>query len=110
MYADGMAKNMLWKCTVCLFTFLFSFCSDKEYAELFDFDDSNLFYFANHLNNLFKNLSIVHVMNIQEQIKILAIVKFFFFQNVNYQYLSSKNVNSLLFNSSNILESFRKFF
>ena len=36
-----------------LFIFLFfSFCSDKEFAELFNF-----VYSANHLNNLFKNLS-----------------------------------------------------
>ena len=104
-----MTKNMLWKCIVCLFTFLFNFCSDKEYAELFDFDNSNFFYVANYLNNLFKNLFTVHIMNIQEQIKILAMVKNFFFQNVNYQYSSaSKNANFLLFNSLNVLENFSK--
>ena len=48
---------MLWKCTFCSFTFPFSSCSDKEFAELFDFGISNLSYSANHLNNLFKNLS-----------------------------------------------------
>ena len=52
-----ITKNMLWKCTFCSFIFPFSSCSDKEFAELFDFDISNLFYSANHLNNLFKNLS-----------------------------------------------------
>ena len=52
-----ITKNMLWKCTFCSFTFPFSSCSDKEFAELCDFDISNLSYSANNLNNLFKNLS-----------------------------------------------------
>ena len=53
----SMTKNMLWKCTFCSFTFPFSSSSDKEFAELFDFGISNLSYFANHVNNLLKNLS-----------------------------------------------------
>ena len=48
-----ITKNMLWKCTFCSFTFPFSSCSNKEFAELFDFNISNLSYSANHLNNLF---------------------------------------------------------
>ena len=34
--------NMQWKCTFCSFAFPFCFYSDKEYAELFDFGNSNI--------------------------------------------------------------------
>ena len=89
----SITKNMLWKCTFCSFTFPFSSCSDKEFAELFDFGNSNLFYSANHLNNLFKNLSTYNEHSIANEIN--------FFHNVNDQYLSSKDANSLLFNTFN---------
>ena len=39
------------------FTFPFSSCSDKEFAELFHFGNSNLFYSAKNLDDLFKNIS-----------------------------------------------------
>ena len=49
MFAHYYAMEvMLWKCTFCSFTFPFSSCSDKEFAELFDFGNSNLFYSAMH--------------------------------------------------------------
>ena len=44
-----------------------SSCSDKKFAELFDFDNSNLFYCTNHLNNLFKNLSKYNEYSIANQ-------------------------------------------
>ena len=57
-------KNMQWKSTFCSFTFPFISCSVKEFAELFDFGNFNLFYSAKNLNDLFKNISAVHIMNI----------------------------------------------
>ena len=56
-----ITKNMQWKCTFCSFTFPFSSCSDKEFAELFDFGNSNLFYSAKNLNDYSKTY--LHIMN-----------------------------------------------
>ena len=41
----------------CSFTFPFNSCSDKEFAKLFDFGNSKLFYSAKNPNDLFKNIS-----------------------------------------------------
>ena len=91
---------MLWKCTFCLFTFPFSSCSDKEFAELFDFGNSNLFYSANNLNDLFKNISTYNEHSIANEHSCNG-NKINFFDHVNAQYLSSKDANSLLFNTFN---------
>ena len=48
---------MQWKCTFCSFKFSFSSYSDKEFAELFIFVNSNFIYSARNLNDLFKNIS-----------------------------------------------------
>ena len=83
---------MLWKCTFCSFTFPFSSCSDKEFAELFDFGISNLSFSDNHLNNLFKNLSTYeyneHPIANEDSCNDNEIN---FFHNINDQYLSSKD-------------------
>ena len=91
---------MLWKYTFCSFTFPFSSCSDKKFAELFNFYISNLSYSANHLNNLFKNLSTYNEHPIAN-IDSCNDNEINFFHNVNDQYLSSKDAKSLLFNNFN---------
>ena len=58
---------MQWKCTFCSFTFPFSSCSDKEFAELFDFGNSSLFYSSKNLNDLFKNISTCNEHSIANQ-------------------------------------------
>ena len=95
-----ITKNMLWKCTFCSFTFPFSSCSNKEFAELFDFNISNLSYSANHLNNLFKNLSTYNEHPIANEDSCND-NEINFFHNVNDQYLSSKDAKSLLFDNFN---------
>ena len=89
---------MQWKCTFG--SFPFSSCSDKEFAELFDFGNSNLFYSAKNLNDLFKNISTYNEHSIANQDSCNG-NEINFFQNVDDQYLSSKDANSLLFNTSN---------
>ena len=96
---------MLWKCTFCSITFSFSSFSDKEFAELFDFDISNLSYSANHLNNLFKNLSTYNEHPIANENSCNG-NEINFFQNVYDQYLSSKDAKSLLFNNFNENKNF----
>ena len=95
-----ITKNMQWKYTFCSFTFPFSSCSDKEFAELFDFGNSNLFYSAKNLNDLFKNISTYNKHSIANQDSCNG-NEINFFQNVDDQYLSSKDANSILFNTSN---------
>ena len=94
-----ITKN-IWKCIFCSFTFPFSSCSDKEFAKLFDFGISNLSYLANHLNNLFKNLSTYNEHPIANEDSCND-NEINFFHNVNDQYLSSKDAKSLLFNNFN---------
>ena len=77
-----ITKNMQWKCTFCSFTFPFSSCSDKEFAELFDFGNSNLFYSAKNLNDLFKNISTYNEHSITNQDSCHG-NEINFFQNVN---------------------------
>ena len=91
---------MQWKCTFCSFTFPFRSCSDKEFAELFDFGNSNLLYSSKNLNDLFKNISTYNEHSIANQDS-CNVNEINFFQNVDDQYLSSKDANSLLFNTSN---------
>ena len=86
---------MQWKCTFCSFTFPFSFCSDKEFAELFDFGNSNLFYSAKNLNDLFKNISTYNEHSIANQDSCNG-NEINFFQNVDDQYLSSKDTNYII--------------
>ena len=91
---------MLWKCTSGSFTFSFSSCSDKEFAELFDFNNFNLFYSASNLNDLFKNISTYNEHSIANEDSCNS-NEINFFHNVNDQYLFSKDANSLLFNTFN---------
>ena len=42
-------KSMIRKCTFCSFRFFKNSCLDKEFAELSDFDNFNIFYSGNHL-------------------------------------------------------------
>ena len=85
---------MQWKCTFCSFKFSFSFYSDKDFAKLFKFGTSNFIYSARNLNDLFKSISTYSEDSCNGN-------EINFFHNVDDQYLSSKDANSLLFNSFN---------
>ena len=69
-------------------------------AELLDFGNSNLFYSVKNRNDLFKNISTYNEQSIANQDSCNG-NEINFFQNVDDQYLSSKDANSLLFNTFN---------